>query len=70
MTPLNYLQNYSFPSQSRLLLYNHVFNLCKETTEDEQEEDNERILLGKVNLTRSFTYVYTYIINFIIFFFF
>lgn len=47
MTPFEYVKNYAFPSPARLVLYNHVFNLYKEEPED--EEQTERILLGKVN---------------------
>ncbi|KAK6638421.1 hypothetical protein RUM44_008850 [Polyplax serrata] len=45
MTPFEYIKSYSFPSPARLVLYNHVFNLYKEEPED--DEETERILLGK-----------------------
>lgn len=49
MTPLQYVQNFVFASGERLVLYNHVFNLHREDFDDEYEE-TERILLGKVSL--------------------
>lgn len=49
LTPLQYAERYVFPSEERLVLYNHIFNLHMEEFDEDEDEKVERSLLGKVS---------------------